>query len=229
MMHRDPIWIALSCRRVEAQGYHEPRDALSDDWSSWCEARGSLPLLLPARPGIAVSLLSHAAPRLLILTGGNDVVWRAEGSDFCDARNRAELAMLAWAEETATPVLGVCRGMHMINRSFGGEVQSTLAMSARHVGVDHPVRLRGILRDLAGTDLVVTNSYHSQGLAAPDVAPDLQVLGVCEEDGTVEALRHKTKPIFGIGWHPERANPAHSLDEALVALLLETSQNGEAH
>lgn len=214
-------WIAFSSRLVHAATYDEARDALSQDWTAWCRRHGVLPLALPNDETVACDMLAVAKPALLILTGGNDAVPRADGvGDYEERRNRAELALIARALETGLPMLGVCRGMHMLNLSHGGTVEPDLGSVADgHVAKTHRVSLETPLLELAGTEALETNSFHRQGFRAEQVGAGFRVCAHCEEDDVVEAIARDDAPVIGIGWHPERDNPARALDDAILFRL----------
>ena len=220
MSEQAEIWVGVTSRLVEASGYDEPRNAVSMDWVNWCAARDFLPLMLPIHVGAAQEMVHRVRPKLLILTGGNDVVQKPDG-DYSARRNEVEFALLNWADETDTPVLGVCRGMHLINNYFGGSVVPNLPNWQEHVATTHEVTLFGELARLSESNTVMTNSFHRQGLVTDEVSKDFDVTGLCADDGTVEAISHSSKRIIGIGWHPERPNPASALDNAIIRRLSE--------
>ncbi|MDD9904944.1 MAG: gamma-glutamyl-gamma-aminobutyrate hydrolase family protein [Rhodospirillaceae bacterium] len=214
-------WIAFSSRVVNAESYDEPRDALSQDWTHWATQHGALPLALPNNPSVALQMLDAVGPALLVLTGGNDAVQRADGGgDFDENRNRTELALIARALDGGVPILGVCRGMHMLNLFHGGTVCEDLGdLSDGHVAKTHRITLADPLRELSKADVAETNSFHRQGFSDEQVGAGLRVCARCDADGIVEAVAREDASVIGMGWHPERANPARQLDDAILSRL----------
>lgn len=101
------------------------------------------------------------------------------------------------------PVLGICRGMQTINVFFGGDLVQDWPGHSAIEGVDrlHSVQnAPSFLRELYGERCMV-NSCHHQIIGR--LGTGLEVLQRAE-DGVVEAFRHKTLPVWGIQWHPER-------------------------
>lgn len=208
--------IGLTMRVVQASGYNEPRDALSHDWFQWMDKMGWLPVPVSnvlENPGSYLDALGVSA---VILTGGNDVVKRA-GGDFCQERNATESRVLEWAMNKGFPVLGVCRGLHMINLHLGGEVEADIG--SEHVARDHTLRFDG-LEGVVLSEPLVTNSYHGQGVRPAQLANDLQSVAE-SEDGFVEAVKHNSAPVLAVQWHPERPNPAADFDRNLCRRLFE--------
>ena len=150
----------------------------------------------------------------LILCGGGDlesVLYGQEnrGSDPPDIqRDRAELALFDAFFRAGKPILGVCRGMQMINVALGGTLIQDLPSLVRifHRGSDqdlvHPVRsLDGsFLHDLYGPVFSV-NSFHHQ--AVDRLGRGLRAIA-WSESGVVEALDCPGRPILGVQFHPER-------------------------
>ena len=178
--------IAVSQRVEILKDRDERRDALDQRWHNFLAACGYRAIALPNREDAAGDLLQRLSPMGVLLTGGNDLT--ALGGDAPE-RDRTEDAMLAWADRNNAPAFGVCRGLHMIAHAHG----ATLRRVEGHVANPHSVSGASINRTV--------NSFHTWGF---DQAPtDFDVLARAE-DGTVEAMRHRTKRIAGIMWHPER-------------------------
>jgi len=208
-------------RIVRARGYGEARDALSHDWVRWSEERGAIPMAVPNALSDFAPFLDQGAPRLIVLTGGNDAVAGGPGGDAEPIRDRCEHALLDYAAARDVPVLAVCRGMHILNLHFGGHVVPVLPDSgAGHVGGSHQIRFEPDISCALGRDRAATNSFHRQGVARNGVAPALRVAATCARDGFVEALIHPSRRMIGIQWHPERPNPASDVDGVLLDTLL---------
>lgn len=212
-------WVALTCRRVHEVRYEEERDALSSDWVKFCREHNFLPAAIPNCPDIAIRILNVIRPRLVIITGGNDFI-QTDFGDFSECRNQTEIKVLDWAIATSTPVLGVCRGMHVINGYFGGNVQAFGISEAIHNNTTHIVRIFGLLKEKLGSQEIRTNSFHKQGVHIRDLADELEAIALCEVDKTVEALINKKSRIIGVGWHPERKNNPCVLDDIILNYLL---------
>lgn len=112
------------------------------------------------------------------------------------------------------PVLGICRGLQLINVFFGGSLYQDLAERDAHVQKDgkdqvHPVKAvpqrGGIFSALYGEEFMV-NSAHHQGVK--EVGEGLR-LCLLSGDGVVEALVHESLPIWGVQFHPERMGFSH--------------------
>ena len=126
-------------------------------------------------------------------------------------RERFELAVTRTALERGLPVLGVCRGMHVLNVALGGTLEQHLPDVVGHddhtgspgVFAEHDVRLdHGSLAARAvGAEATRVKSYHHQGVR--DVAPGLRATGWASRDGLVEAIEADDGFVLGVLWHPE--------------------------
>jgi len=189
--------VGITQRVAVDPGYGERRDCLDQAWTRFLAACDLLPLPLPNAAETAVALCRAAGIDGLVLTGGNDLA--VLGGDAPE-RDAAEHAVLAFAERHRLPVMGVCRGMQMIQQRYSiplGPVQG-------HVTPREVIRIEGELKEV--------NSYHRLG--ALDSRPPLETWAVAD-DGVVKAVRHSTQRITGIMWHPERMAPFSPSDVAL--------------
>jgi anthranilate synthase component 2 len=100
----------------------------------------------------------------------------------------------------SVPVLGVCLGHQAIGQVFGGHVvRARTPMHGKTSVVEHDGR--GIFSGL--TDSFVASRYHSLIVAEDGLPSDLEVSARTRDDGTIMGLRHRTKPIHGVQFHPE--------------------------
>ena len=177
-------------QRVEVTRYGERRDCLDQRWTDWMIHCGLLPVPVPNDAAAAAALCDLAQAKGLLLTGGNDLA--SLGGDAPE-RDATERRLLTRFEASGLPVIGVCRGMQVIQARFG----VPLYRIEGHVTAVAQVRLAdGATRRV--------NSYHRFGTL--ETVPELEVL-VRAADGTVKAIRHTSRPIFGMMWHPERLDP----------------------
>ena len=103
------------------------------------------------------------------------------------------------------PILGVCLGHQSIGQAFGGEVVT--AREIRHGKLSEIRQTGGDLFDgLPETYQVVR--YHSLAVKPEDL-PDVLVADAFTEDGEVMALHHKTRPVYGVQFHPESILTEH--------------------
>ncbi len=118
---------------------------------------------------------------------------------------------IPWAVDTirtlvkrGIPTFGICLGHQLLGLAFGGQ---TTKLPYGHRGGNHPVR------DLASGRVLITAQNHGFAVAG-DVqgvpgAPELAVTHINLNDGTVEGIRHKQLPMFGVQYHPEASPGPH--------------------
>lgn len=193
--------VAITQRVAVIPEYGERRDCLDQAWPRFLAACGFLPLPLPNVPEVALEMFRAGDVAGLLLTGGNDLA--ALGGNAPE-RDATENALLAAAEARALPVLGVCRGMQLIQARCG----IALERIEGHVTPRQRIEIDGRPAEV--------NSYHCFGARAS--RPPLETWAVAP-DGIVKAVRHATRPVTGIMWHPERNAPFAADDIALVRKL----------
>lgn len=201
--------IALSLRVDAWPARGERRDSLDQAWVRLVAGLGYRPVLVPnafiqtaAGHAADVFLEAYLRPlgvRGVILTGGNDLAGAPAATDLAPERDATERALLAVALRSGWPVLGVCRGMQFIVQELGGE----LVEVAHHVATLHPIEIIGEPCWL-GPSARVVNSFHRLGVRRAGL-PSMLEAAALAPDGVVEAVRHRTHPVHGIQWHPERA------------------------
>jgi gamma-glutamyl-gamma-aminobutyrate hydrolase PuuD len=181
--------VAVTQRVSIVPAYGERRDCLDQSWTRFLSACGLLPVLLPNVTEAALALCDGAGIAGMVFTGGNDLA--VLGGDAPE-RDAVENALLDLAERRGLPVLGVCRGMQVIQQRFAIRLRRVDG----HVAQRQVIRIDGAPREV--------NSFHQ--FAAFDSRPPLDVWAVAT-DGVVKAVRHSARPITGIMWHPERCVP----------------------
>ncbi|MEZ5813110.1 MAG: gamma-glutamyl-gamma-aminobutyrate hydrolase family protein [Alphaproteobacteria bacterium] len=187
MSHSSPL-IAVS-QRVYSNERGEPHDALDQRWFDFLDYCGLTPILIPNHPATVKNVLTNITLAGVLLTGGNSLV--KYGGD-APARDETETILLKYAQENRLPVLGVCRGMQVIQDYYGVPLERVRG----HVLSEQVVEIN--------RNPEIVNSFHDFGTY--EMADDLDVWAKAE-DGLVKAIRHKNKPVTGIMWHPERISP----------------------
>ncbi|HEU4953054.1 MAG TPA: gamma-glutamyl-gamma-aminobutyrate hydrolase family protein, partial [Gemmatimonadales bacterium] len=176
----------------------------------------------------------------LVLTGGEDMdpAWyRMEPHPKANPPSRErdlfELALLATARQREIPMLGICRGIQVLNVALGGTLWQDLpselvgavdhSPEAARSDRTHVVRLQAgslIASALGGTEVRV-NSFHHQAIR--DLAPKLVATG-WTEDGLIEAVEGAPgEPwLLAVQWHPEEMHAeVRSPDRGIFRALVE--------
>ncbi|MEW6984339.1 type 1 glutamine amidotransferase [Colwelliaceae bacterium 6471] len=201
-------------QRVEViKSYGERRDCLDQQWSNFVIELGYIPVPLPNITGDKADQLIRALNLdAIILSGGNSLTsLDPEASDAAPERDIFELALISEALKMNIPLIGVCRGMQVLNIAMGGRLENI----SGHVGKRHP-----LISNIDGFDLPKTiNSFHNYCIPKSGLGESLQPLAY-DEDTNIEAFYDLSRAILGIMWHPEREKPFSNLDIQLFKRFL---------
>lgn len=188
---------------------------------------GAVTVLVPSDAASVAALVSRIDG--VLLTGGADVhparyrSWSGPYPHPVDpGRDDFEIGLIHAALARGLPVLGVCRGIQVLNVALGGTLQMHVtghllleesSEPIQHVRVTPGSRLHAIMR----SDSLHVNSMHHQAVQEP--GQGLRIVGKAD-DGTPEAVEHPEAPVLGIQWHPEKLADPRNYD-ALAGWLLD--------
>ena len=213
-MSRPVIGICAAVERARWTYWDEEAAVISMNYVRQVQDAGGIAVILPpdGEPAALLPLLDG-----VLLTGGADIGDAPERDAF-------ELALAAAALEADVPVLGVCRGMQVMNVARGGTLIPHLPDAVGHEDHrlvpgsfgDHDVRLRegSLAQRVAREGLHRTKSHHHQGV--DQVGEGFEITGWATVDDLPEAMEDPSKRFaLGVQWHPE-ADEASPVIAALV-------------
>jgi putative glutamine amidotransferase len=177
------------------------------------ESTGAEPVLEEVWTGLTIGPC-----RGLVLTGGGDVdpalygeIALPETEPPDPKRDAVEAALIDEALARDLPLLGICRGMQLLNVHQGGSLFQHLPTAGRHVRRTsdrslpaHSVAIQPgtLLSGIARTETWQVNSRHHQAVAR--LAGGFRVCASDPEDGTIEAIELPTRRfVLAVQWHPE--------------------------
>jgi len=201
--------IGISQRVEVVRSYGEQRDCLDQQWFRFLESIGFSPVPIPNSLSDVAGWLQLVGIEGLILSGGNDLSHLPDANNASKIRDETESTLLTSAKQREWPVLGVCRGLQMMNVWLGGQ----LIPISGHTAVRHPVTSTHET-DACFRAYRKVNSFHNWGIAPDGLAADL-VPQLLSPEGDIEAYMHRCLPWAGIMWHPERDAPFSEHDQQL--------------
>jgi putative glutamine amidotransferase len=228
------IGVCAAVERVSWSAWDVVSNVSPRSYSLSVQAAGGIALVLPPDDGVAErpdELLELVDG--LVLAGGSDIDPATYGARphpetgrTWPERDRFELALTHRAIERDVPVLGICRGMEMLNVARGGTLEQHVPDLVGHEDhrhtpgafSDHDVRLEGdsLAARAVGAERTAVKSHHHQGIG--ELGEGLVATGWSVPAGLVEAVELEG-PAYALGvlWHPEqdqRSRVVGSLVEA---------------
>ena len=152
--------------------------------------------------GCQVRVYPATAPASELLASKPDGIFLSNGPgdpavlDYAIANTRALV-------DAGVPVFGICLGHQVLGLALGAR---TFKLKFGHRGGNHPVK------DLQSGKIEITSQNHGFAIDPESIPADVQVTHLNLYDGTIEGLRHTTKPVFCVQYHPEAAPGPHDAD-----------------
>jgi putative glutamine amidotransferase len=212
------------CAAVERASFgvwkDEPATLLPLSYSRAIHNAGGIMAMLPPDRGTTENpdeLLARIDA--LVLGGGADidpesqgVVAHPETVGTNPDRDRFEIALALGALERGMPLLGVCRGMQVLNVACGGTLDQHIPESLGHdvhrpvpgSWAEHEVRIEpgSLAAEAAGAERLTVKSHHHQGVDR--IAENLRASAWATDDESVEAIESPGDGfVLGVLWHPE--------------------------
>jgi putative glutamine amidotransferase len=221
-MQRAVIGLCTALERAQWSVWDQPAVLLARNYVDAVQRAGGLALLVAPDPRLVeqpdelVAMLDG-----LLLAGGADIdpatygqIPHAETQQTVPERDACEIALTRCAIERDVPVLGICRGMQLINVALGGTLTQHLPEHLGHEehrkvmgsfdGSDHDVEVLGgtLAMRVIGAARHGTKSHHHQGVDR--IGEGLRVSATAAADGLIEAVELPDRSfVLGVQWHPE--------------------------
>lgn len=206
---------------------------------------GGIPVMLPLTSDRDTIVRMVGWCDGFLFTGGHDVAPSLYGEKPlnasvvpCRQRDEMEVAVLKEAMGQEKTILGICRGIQLINVALGGTLYQDLPLQHPSATEHHqkppydvPIHEVSILPDtplaaLLQKDRLAVNSYHHQ--AVRDLAAGLEAMAV-SEDGLVEALYRPQYPfLWAVQWHPEFSFRRDPAGRAIFRRFIEAAEGQES-
>lgn len=214
----DPKFMAKNGVGAEKQDF----SYVAIDYTETLYKAGAIPVIIPFSENL--EMIEEIFNKLdgIILSGGNDIdtyLFNERASSklgkIIPKRDELEIMLAKKAIEKNKPVLGICRGVQILNVALGGNlIQDIASESKEYLSHDiltnerhrpaHPIEIEkdSILFEVYQTTKADVNSYHHQ--AVKQIADDLKPIAY-SDDGICEAVEYKNKDryVLGVQWHPE--------------------------
>jgi len=235
MSHTQRLKIGISACFFHPDGERKAAPSKTLLWieqstAHWVMSEGALPVMVPSLMGETFRgdvTVAEYADWLdgLVMHGGADVWPGSYGEEPLRpewsgdrVRDENEIALVKAFIAAGKPVLGICRGVQLLNVAHGGTLYQDISTQKPgalvHRDADAYDRNFHAVDVLEGTRLARLlgggrhriNSVHHQGVK--DLAPGFEVEAVSPDDGVIEAIRHRGRQwIAGVQWHPEFHRP----------------------
>ncbi|QUW23127.1 gamma-glutamyl-gamma-aminobutyrate hydrolase family protein [Sporosarcina sp. Marseille-Q4063] len=193
---------------------------LNTNYVTAVKRAGGLPLILPIGVEEDAKQVAHLIDGI-ILTGGGDIdptLFDEEPhallGEVSPTRDSLEIALAKEMLQANKPILGICRGLQILNVALGGAIIQDIHSQSANTILQHSqkatrshqshfvqVKKESILESIAETTKIKVNSFHHQ--AVKDVPKPLKISGTAS-DGIIEAVESTDHDfVLGVQWHPE--------------------------
>ena len=217
--------VLISQRQIQNQ-YGDWMDCLENNYTTFFEEKGFDLITVPKATLSISDFLNTKKFNGIILTGGENINpsyydGNTKKNYYSKDRDRIELNLIKHAVKHKIPVLGICRGMQLINIYFNGKLIqniNSIDKNKSHKSVkSHQIKIIcPEISNILNTKYVDVNSYHDQGLIVSMIGENLKPFAIFEDINIVEGLYHENLPIAGIQWHPERTNDSKLFDDLIL-------------
>ena len=170
-------------------------------------------LRMLASRGCRVTVVPARTPAQDVLALKPDGIFLSNGPgdpEPCDYAIEATRQLI----DSGLPTFGICLGHQILSQAMGGR---TFKLKFGHRGANHPVK------HLATGQVEITSQNHGFAVDPASLPPDVEITHVNLYDGTVEGVKHATRPIFCVQYHPEAAPGPHDADY-LFSLFLDAME-----
>jgi N5-(cytidine 5'-diphosphoramidyl)-L-glutamine hydrolase len=204
--------IAVTQRVDIIESYGERRDAIDQSWADFLLACQLLPVWVSNQATHVEEIIRSEDIAGVLFTGGNSLV---NYGGNAPERDHAERTLLEWSIANIKPVIGICRGMQLIQNYFGINLEAVKDhVKTRHNLILHQdSKYAYILKDYN-----TVNAFHDYGTTETN---EHLIVSSKSEDGIVMSVEHCMYPIFGFMWHPEREEPFSQTDINLFKNIIE--------
>ncbi|MBE5867693.1 MAG: gamma-glutamyl-gamma-aminobutyrate hydrolase family protein [Lachnospiraceae bacterium] len=170
-------------------------------------------LHIPFLTTLSIGEISHC--RALLIPGGGDITpaffgQKNTGSHQIDTElDILQLQAMEYAVNAQIPILGICKGLQIINVYFGGTLVQHMPEAEKHAYNqgdrfhETVIPPQSILHAIYGDSAVVNSAHHQ---CIKKTGKNLRIIQTAF-DGIPEAVAHEKLPILGVQWHPERLLP----------------------
>jgi len=205
--------IGISTRRTSNYTYIDIRDALSRDWTEYINKILPESILIPFlnHPKMVYNMLNQLSFDACILSNGEN--W---GED--PLRDETEMILIKECIKHKIPLIGICRGLQVLNIFFKGVVEKNIQKKFHisHVTAEHKIKIVDKkLKCISEEQIFSVNSYHNNGVLLDGLSKEFRPFALAN-DIVVEGFYHQSFPLLAIQWHPERTNNSHDFNKNLI-------------